>query len=219
MLKIVHSQTRLVAILMAMLWSFAARAVQAPDKNQSGNVQNNVSAERSGKSAPRMAQVRIGLKLIPYQPMAVKGKDGKTTLKPQALATIQHTLRARIERVNHFYFGDWHVETIPEAWSRETMKYRVKLRFYKRYGAGKDLEEMVGHTIVQGTLEGRNYLYELKGNVTTRFKNRRGEPVLAATIGTPVPMGKDPVKERMKAEPVAKYKNRNSPATKTPVSR
>lgn len=219
MLKIVHHKVRHVAILMAMLWSFAAHAVQAPDKNQNGNVQNNVSAEKSGKNSPRMAQVRIGLKLTPYQPMAVKGRDGKTTLMPQALATIQHTLRARIERVNHFYFGDWHVETIPEAWSRETMKYRVKLRFYKRYGAGKDLEEMVGHTIVQGTLEGKNYLYGLKGNVNTQFKNRRGEPVLAVAIGTPVPTGKDPGKERLKTEPVAKYKSGNTSAPKAPVSR
>lgn len=202
----------LIMLLALGLWSDRSEAVS--DKNQNTNANANTVNVRTPKSTPRTAQVRIGLKMTPYQPVTVKTKEGKSVMKSQPAGTLQHTLRARIERTNHFYFGDWHVETIPEAWSRESMKYRVKLRFFKRFGEGKDLEEMVGSTTVQGTLEGKNYLYAMNGQVSNQFKNRNGDIVLAVVVGSPSSKKDAPTKERLntKTEPVAKNKTSTGPA-------
>src|SRR5690606_20341705 len=97
--------------------------------------------------------------------------------------TLKHHLRARIERPNHFYVGSWHIESIPEQWNKKDHTYQVKLRFFKRYGEGKHLEEYVGSSMVKGRLVGEKDLYLLQASHKETFNNRDNQPVLVVGIG------------------------------------
>ena len=150
----------------------------------SGQTVNTYSVPtRVPRQAPRMARVRIHLKLIPYDKIVVRDKQGQFKEKFRPIKKLNHVLRARIERPNHFYVGDWHIETVPMKWDQNLKKLKVKLRFYKRYGEGRNLEEYLGNAILSGTLVGKDFLYVVKGRKNALFKNRKNNPVLAVEIG------------------------------------
>jgi len=149
------------------------------------NGQNNQGPHAASKKlAP---QVRIPLKLTSFKKMLVRDKSGKIIERYIAVDPVTNTLRGRIERVNHFYISDFHIESIPLKWDRDLGNYRTKLRFYQRFGVNQDIEEYIGSVVVNGRLEADNEYFKLVGFSAEKFNNRNGAPVLAVEVGTPLP--------------------------------
>jgi len=141
------------------------------------------AAVRVPASVPTMPRVRIKLKTTEYDKILLKSEQGVVRTEFRPVRNVQHTLRARIERTNHFYVGSWHIETIPLSFSKETKKYAVGLRFSKKYGVGWEMEEYVGRIEVQGTLAGADYTYDLIGSNTAKFYDMKGQPLLDVEVG------------------------------------
>lgn len=129
------------------------------------------------------AKVRIGVKLTTFAKFNIMDKAGKNTVKIMRDDEIKRTLRAKIDRPNHFIINEYHVETVPLKWVRQTMKYAVRLVFSKRYGEYGEVEEHIGSVDLAGHLEGKDGLYVLKGATAKTFKSDTGDPILRAVIG------------------------------------
>lgn len=170
-------------ILLAPIFlveSYLFAVTEKPIVKGPGNVEPLV---RLPKKPPRMAKVRIFVKLVPYRKVLMQDSKGVNFEEYKPVGKMKYTLRARIDRPNHFYLNDWHIETIPQMFSQSTKQFRVKLRFYKRYGTHQDLEEYVGNTTAEGILEGSNFLYVLKTFKEEVFKNKYNQPILAIGVG------------------------------------
>lgn len=152
------------------------------------------SKVRIPKQAPRIARVRIPIELTSFAKFNLRDQLGRMRVQFRPVKTKKHVLRARIETPNHFYVGDWHIETVPVAWSKKEKLLTLKVRFYKRYGNHKKLEEVVGDTQVKGLLEGEDFLYDFLGKKVVKFTNPLRHPVLTASIGKGA-SGKEMVKK------------------------
>lgn len=168
---------------------------------------------RSLKKPPRMARLRVPVALTPWFKVVVTDKKGVKRHEVKAGPVMRRTLRARIERINHFYIGEWHIETVPMVWKKKTRTYSMKVRVYKRFGQDKDLEEYLGHFLVSGNLTGgKDLLYEFQGKQQRVFSNRGGEKILGVQVGRPAALAKSgtgPAKGR-----VAVGAPRQDPASK-----
>ena len=131
----------------------------------------------------RVDRVRIPIRLTPYHKVLVKNKDGQIQERQIAMPSMTHTLRARMERVNHFYVGSWHGESVPLKWESEFRRYQVRLRFFERFGTSQELEEYVGNSEITGTVEKEGDLFAFKGYAASQFKNPMGTNLLDVEIG------------------------------------
>ena len=140
---------------------------------------------RELKRPKRIARVRIPIKIRIYNKILVKKLHGKIEdfFRPSSFRSYR--LRARIDKKNDFYLGGWHIESIPVKWSRAKLYWEVKLRFHKRYGKKRGLEEFVGTTYVAGLVDGKNFLYNFQGKKGLKFKNTLGQPIADILIGPP----------------------------------
>ena len=59
---------------------------------------------------------------------------------------------------NHFYLGDYHVQTTPLFLEPHSGRYAVKLRVYGKFGALGQVEEEIGSLDVDGVLSGKGQL-------------------------------------------------------------
>lgn len=129
-------------------------------------------------------RVRIGLRLTTFLKTVAKDPQGKSVESYVSREPLRHTLRARLNKVNHFYLGSWHVETTPLKWIRESRRYDIRLSVYRRYGAYDLLEELVGHVDLSGVLEQQEEnVYVLKGVVRERIRDKFGYPLLDIVAG------------------------------------
>lgn len=138
---------------------------------------------RTGEKVSSAGKVRIGLKLSPFSKIQLQDGSGKNKIKFKIDQELKRTLRARIDKPNHFVVGNYHVETIPLKWLKKTKDYAVRLSFSKRYGSYGEVEEHLGSLDVKGRLEGKDGLYVLMGAKSTVIKNKAGEPILKAVAG------------------------------------
>jgi len=130
------------------------------------------------------AKVRIGLRLTPFRKVVTQDRNGRNVEHSMPLEALRYTLRARLNRVNHFFVGKWHIETTPEQWVRTTRHYVVKLDIYRRYGAFGQLEENVGSVQLRGVLDqGENNVHVLLGVARKRLRDKFGRPVLDVVAG------------------------------------
>ena len=142
---------------------------------------------RMMKRPPRIARVRLPISISDYEKILVKKVNGAVEAQYRVIGKRSYRLRARIDKLNHFYVGKWHIETQPIKWDLEKKYWSVKLRFHKVYGEGEGLEEWVGTTKVSGLVEGKNLLYEFKGRKNIKFSNTMGHPIAEISLG---PSGK-----------------------------
>ena len=154
---------------------------------------------RSPNQPAKIARVRIGVELLPFDKLMLKDRTGAVAPKFRPAPAIKNNIRARIDSTNHFYMNDWHVETIPLSWHKETKSFKIKMRFYKRYGDHKSLEEVIGMIDVEGILNGQNYIYDFKASKKANFLNLLGEPILDVKVLEPSPM-KEGVATTVEAE-------------------
>ena len=145
------------------------------------------------QNAKRVDRVRIPLRMTPYHKIQVKNKEGRIEERQIALPAMNHTLRARMERTNHFYVGSWHVESVPLKWESQERRYQVRLRFFERLGAGQDLEEYVGNVDATGILDKDGDVFAFKGFATSEFKNPMGANLLDVEVGQSKPAKAEPL--------------------------
>lgn len=132
------------------------------------------------------ARVRIGFRMAVYEPVVVRNRTGASSTRYLRRNPIQHTLRARVEQINHFYVGEWHIETIPQKVVNQTRRYEVRLNFYRRFGDAGDVEEKVGSLDLGGFLEEQDKqsrLFVLQAYRETQFRDPLGNPIADVVAG------------------------------------
>ncbi len=158
--------------------SFALPTVALATATSEGVLNKFKKAER------QPAQVRILLNMQPHAKVIIKSPSGKAieTHKPEK--KYYQTLRARVNVVNHFYFSNWHVETVPVSWKRELRKLTMRLNFYRVRGSAGNLEERVGSTELAGVLvESEPGIYNLIARKHATFRNISGQTLLSLEAG------------------------------------
>jgi hypothetical protein len=129
-------------------------------------------------------RVRIGLRLTPFKKVVTEARDGASTTRFVPLEPLRHTLRAQLNKANHFFVGDYHVETQPLSWVRQSRRYQVRLKVYRRYGAFGQLEESVGSADLSGVLEEQEAnVFVLLGVARKRLRDKFQNPVLDIVAG------------------------------------
>ncbi len=136
------------------------------------------------KQAAEPARVRIGLRLTPFKKVTTRGRDGSIESRWVPMEPLRHTLRARLNKNNHFFVGDYHLETKPTKWVRKSRRYEVAIDVYRRYGAFGQLEEFLGTTTLIGVLEEQeNNLFVVYGVARKRLRDKMQSPVLDIVAG------------------------------------
>lgn len=142
------------------------------------------TAEVAKKPSDQPARVRIGLRLTPFKKISTRNKDGSSSDRFVPIEPIRHTLRSRLNKANHFFLGEWHIETKPISWIKKTRKYQIRLTVHKRYGAFGQLEESIGTMDLAGTLdEGDDNVHVLLGVARQRLRDKFGHPILDVVAG------------------------------------
>ncbi|MFY7929790.1 MAG: hypothetical protein ACOVS5_13040 [Oligoflexus sp.] len=190
-----------LAFLFALWTSGMGFAVE---KGHLSTIQTGDNPLGSITEPPVVARVRIPMKITSFEPVLIQSANGVKRLEHKPLSPNAYNLRATINRSNHFYLADWHVESVPIKWDRDQRLWKVELKFYKRYGQEQELEEYVGTLPVQGKLTGGEAkVFVLDAKAQQQFNNKRGSPVLIVEVGPHGPEDKGQVAKR--DEP----KNRN----------
>ena len=129
-------------------------------------------------------RVRIGLRLTPFKKVVTRARDGRSETRFIPAEPLRHTLRARLNKTNHFFVGEWHIETVPTRWVRKSRRYEVKLNIYRRYGAFGQLEETLGSVDLAGVLEEQDAnLFVLLGVARKRLRDKFLSPSLDVVAG------------------------------------
>lgn len=140
----------------------------------------NVINEKSAMPA----KVRIGLRLTPFNKVITRNRDGTVDTRYVPGEALRHTLRARLNKVNHFFVGDWHIESVPLKWIQKTRRYEVRLNVYRRYGAFGQLEESAGTMDLSGVLEEQqDNVHVLLGVARKRMRDSMGQPLVDVVAG------------------------------------
>lgn len=159
----------------------------APNKRAGKTLQqaNNMTTASTHRSNSKFdPKVRFGVRLTPFKMFSVRDKLGKKLQKFQKLRPLQHTLRARMTKTNHFYLGRFHLETVPVNWIKQANLYKLKIKVSKRFGAHGMLEEHIGNIFLEGKLSGGNGdIYVLNGVATKVFMNKQQHPELELVAG------------------------------------
>lgn len=133
-------------------------------------------------------QVRIGLRLTPFKKITTKLRDGSDETRFLPAEPLRHTLRARLNKTNHFFVGEWHIETVPTKWINKTRRYEVRLNVYRRFGAFGQLEESLGSVDLAGVLEQQeDRLFVLLGVARKRLRDKFQNPSLDIVAGFSAP--------------------------------
>ncbi len=195
---IAGTHTQVLAVTATPNPPAAATTSPAVDKTQVNVQAETVNPKTGAVRLPSNdygpTRVRILLKLTPYETVNVRAPGGETITKQVPLQPVEHILRARLEQTNHFYFGQWHVETVPLRWQKATAQYAVQLNVYKRFAPHNEVEEKIGAIRVDGHLEEAGpKLYTLMGGSKQDIADPMGQRVLAVAAGTQTQPAAEPV--------------------------
>lgn len=161
-----------------------------------GHVASGVDKEHIGlpqtllsKETVEGPRVRIGLRLTPFVQIVNQAPNGQRSIRFIPAEPLRHTLRARMNTINHFFVSDWHIESKPLRWIKKTGRYDMRLTFYRRYGAFGQLEEHIGSVDAAGVLgEEKERVHVLIGVTRQRLRDKLGNPYLDVVAGfAPVP--------------------------------
>lgn len=142
------------------------------------------AAKAENERGDHPVRVRIGLRLTTFKKVAAKTREGAAETHFVPMEPLRHTLRARLNKSNHFFVGDYHIETKPQKWVRKSRRYEVQLDLYRRYGAFGQLEEFVGSVKLNGVLEEQaDQVYVLLGTARQRFRDKFQNPVVDLVAG------------------------------------
>ena len=161
----------------------ATQALFAAEMGNLSTFQTGESALTTTSEPKDVARVRVPLRLTRFEPIVVQNLQGTRHMEYKSLAPVSYNLRATINRSNHFYLADWHIEAVPMKWEKETRRWQVEIKFYKRYGQDQELEEFIGTLPLQGRLMGDERLFTLEVQSKQQFNSKRGSPVLLVEAG------------------------------------
>lgn len=168
---------------LVVLGTLAASPSMAVEK---GNLKGFSTGDSSFTDVVQLAddaiRVKVPLKMTVYEPIVVKNQEGVRRIEHKALAAIKYNFKSTIDRTNHFYVSDYHIETIPQKWDSATKNWTVEVNFFRRYGEGQELEEAVGSLTVRGKLDGARRLYTLQGKAKQTFNDKTGKPLLSVEM-------------------------------------
>jgi len=136
-------------------------------------------------------RVRIPLSFKTWSLVETKDQDGRSRKSRIASKPISQVLRARIERANDFYLGDFRIKTTPVRWLKRSNQYQVKLEMFKRLNLDGTMEESLGSVTLTGVLDKQDDgLFILNGTARRLFRDRSGEPILDLDAGQHAPLEK-----------------------------
>lgn len=167
-----------VRVLMLSAYLLASHGLFAVEAGNLATIQTGESSLTTVSEPKDVARVRIPLRLTRYEPIVLQNTEGTRRMEYKPMAPVTYTLRATINRSNHFYLADWHIETIPMKWEKETRHWQVDVKVYKRYGQEQELEEFIGNHSIRGRLMGDDRLFTLEAQGRQQFNNKRGNPIL-----------------------------------------
>lgn len=144
-------------------------------------IEKMVINQRPESEADKGPQVRIAIKFTQLKP---NGTDKKGQIKFVEGNIKRHVLRARLNKINHFYLDNLHVETKPVSLVRASNQVKMRLTISRTHSKDKQLEELLGTLDVAGKLEksGEN-LYMLRGEAGKRLLHPTGQPMLDVVAG------------------------------------
>lgn len=191
-------------LLSSHSYCFTKSQIPSNNKNTS-----DMSIEKYEKE--NYAKIRIGLKIIPFSKISFKSKRGQKDFSFKEDKELKRTLRARMDKPNHFIVGNYHIETIPLKWIKKTQNYMVRLVFSKRYGAYGEVEEHLGDIDVEGRLQGKNGLFVLIGANSKLIRNKSGDPLLKVLAGygplkKPKNISRESKHQKASSKPISKTK-------------
>ncbi len=169
-------------IALVVLGSFAGTPVLAAEKGNLKSFNTGDSSFTDVQLASDAIRVRVPLRMTAFETIIVKNEEGIRRHEQKALTPVKYNFKSTIDRTNHFYVSDYHVETIPVKWDNATKNWTVEVNFYKRFGEGSELEESVGSMTVTGKLDGERRLYTLQGKAQKTFNNKSGKPLLKVEL-------------------------------------
>ena len=183
-------------ILTAILFSVFAASGMAAEQGNLQTINTGHSPLTDVRAEAEDVRVRIPLKLTAFEQIIVKNTAGQRRYEHKPLAATRYNFKATIDRANHFYVGDWHIETTPEKWDHASKQWTVSLNFFKRYGADQELEENVGKMALVGRLNGKDNLYTFEAQGAQTFRDKNGQPLLQVEINSKAPQEKGNIAKR-----------------------
>lgn len=173
----------LLRSLLALSVSNISYATSTTDLGvASGSLYN--SPEDPNVESPRTQRVRIPFTYKSWNDVETVAADGSKRKTRIAGKSITQVLRARIERSNDFYLGNWRVQTTPVRWLKRSNQYQVRLEVFRRLGDVGQLEESLGSVMLTGMLNKQDDgLYMLNGTARRIFRDKSGDPILDIEAG------------------------------------
>ncbi len=142
------------------------------------------SPEDPNAEFSKAQRVRIPFTFKTWNDIETRGVDGTTRKARVAGKSTTQVLRARIERSNDFYLGQWRVQTTPVRWLKRSNQYQVRLEVFQRLGDLGQLEESLGSVMLTGVLSKQDDgLFMLNGTARRIFRDKNGEPILDIEAG------------------------------------
>ena len=178
-----------VQSLILVLFSASSYAVTAGSEPSTGVASefmlNNPDTEHNKASAANDPQrVRIPVSIKAWT--TVTATDGNAKGRPTRIATkpMSQVLRARMERPNDFYLGDWRVQTVPVRWLKRTGQYQVRLELFQRLGEAGQIEDSMGSVLLSGVLSKQaDGLFVIQGKARRQFFDKHGNPIAEIQAG------------------------------------
>lgn len=162
-------------------WGFGGQAWSQEDPR----ILTSGAEVRQVKAQANVARMRLGVTITPYKKYMVKNRMGKIEGIFKTLTPLRQNLRARVDRNNHFYVDEWHIETKPIAWKKATREIKVQFKFYRQYGKDRHLEQYVGTAVAAGKLVGQDFIYDFTGKQSVKLSNVLAEPIIDVLITNP----------------------------------
>ncbi len=131
------------------------------------------------------SRLRIPLTIKGFERVPAAGSGGaangaRDVIIPRRAQNFN--LKARMDRPNHFYFGDWHFETLPTG-KTPSGEVQFKMSLSRTFGEGGELEEHVGDMDLRGGIaRSEPGVYEFMGKSGARFTGRSGDALVEIQV-------------------------------------
>jgi len=136
---------------------------------------------------PVPARVRLPLRLVTFQPIVATERDGKRKQAFIPRAGVYRTIRARIDKTNHFFVGEkgeFHVESVPVRFAKAEKRLTTRLNISRQVDRAGTVEEFLGSLEVSGLLvQEEAGVYNLVTSGKQQFRDQMGNPVLDLSVG------------------------------------
>ena len=181
-----YQSTQALCLLMILALSGSAQATGS-DMSFHRSKSSNASTEPD--------RIRFSLELAQIESIPVRRADGTKNRQDLVTNKMKHTLRARLDRVNHFYVGAYHVATEPLTKVDPEKPFQLRIRIAKQIGTSPGVEETIGHFIASGSVHRDGEAYAFKSRTMQQFRSDMAKQRLLVTVnaprssGTPVATG------------------------------